>query len=151
MGGRVGAARGCPWREFWQNIWSVSNPPDLVALAKLHGRFDPEAYAFVSEGLRHAAKQRGDELTEGSGRHLSAEELVSGVLDLAAQRYGLLAVQVLRQWGLRRSEDIGEITFHLIECGIFGKQPSDSQADFDNGPAFGRVIRERVTERLAAD
>jgi len=126
----------------------MSSTPDLVALAKQHGTYQVEAYAFVGEGLRHASKEHARRVSV-STEHLAAEELIAGVLDLAASRYGLLARMVLRSWGLRRSEDIGQITFHLIDCGIFGKQPSDRLEDFDNGPDFAEVIEDRVAARLA--
>lgn len=123
---------------------------DLVAIAaEAGGRYAPEAYAFVGEGLRHAAQRLGREGKTGDDRHLRADELVQGVLELAAQRYGLLGRLLLRSWGLHRSEDIGAITFQLIEHGVFGKQPSDSQSDFADGPAFGHEIERLVRVRLA--
>ena len=36
-----------------------------------------------------------------------------------------MARQVLASWGVHRSEDVGAITFHLIEDGIFGKRDED--------------------------
>lgn len=129
--------------------------PDLSAIARKHGRFPVEAYAFVGEGLRHAAKRLGREDASGAGRHLTAKELVEGVLDLAASQFGMLARLVLRSWNLRRSEDIGAVTFHLIECGIFGKQPSDRLEDFEDGPGFATTLHElvasRVIEQLGGD
>jgi len=128
----------------------MSSTPDLLALARKHGRYEVEAYAFVGEGLRHAARLLGRGHEQGEDRHLTAHELVEGTLDLAAQRYGLLARLILRQWGLRRSEDIGEVTFHLIDCGIFGRRPSDRIEDFHGGPDFAEGIEQRVRQRLAA-
>ena len=126
---------------------------ELVALAKSYGRYEVEAYAFVGEGLRYAAKHFAKVDVEGDQRHLTAVELVEGVLRLAAERFGLMAEIVFHRWGIARSEDIGVITFHLIECGIFGKQPSDSLDDFNNGVDFGDTlrgyVRADVTEAVA--
>ena len=122
---------------------------ELVALAKSYGRYEVEAYAFVGEGLRHAAKHFAKIDAEGEQRHLTATELVEGVLRLAANRFGLLAETVFHNWGIARSEDIGVITFHLIECGIFGKQPSDSIDDFNNGVDFPETLRSYVLSDLA--
>jgi len=121
---------------------------DVEDLAERYGQYPPEAYVFVGEGLRHAAKRLGRDQAGGVARHLVAQELVEGVLELAASRYGLLGRQVLRGWNLRRSEDIGRVTFHLIEQGVFGKQPSDSEDDFATGPDFAEVIEGRVRSRL---
>jgi len=126
----------------------MSDLNDLLAIAQRHGAYDVEAYAFVGEGLRHAARHLGREEAEGADRHLDAMELVDGVLDLAAARFGLLARQVLRTWGLRRSEDVGAITFHLIEDGIFGKRDEDSLDDFRHGCDFDRELVAKTRRRL---
>ena len=122
--------------------------PDLHELASRTGKYDVEAFCFVSQGLRHAAKLFGKERSSGDERHLTALQLVDGTLDLAADRYGLLAELVLRRWGVRASEDIGAITFALIENHVFTKQPSDRLEDFYAGPEFADALRQRVVERL---
>lgn len=122
--------------------------PDLHELASRTGKYDVEAFCFVSQGLRHAAKLFGKERSSGDERHLTALQLVDGTLDLAADRYGLLAELVLRRWGVRASEDIGAITFALIENHVFTKQPSDRLEDFYAGPEFADALRQRVVERM---
>lgn len=122
--------------------------PDLHELAALHGRYDVEAFCFVSQGLRHAAKLHRSARKAGGSRHLNAGELVDGIIDLAAERFGLLADLVLRGWGVRSSEDVGTITFALIESNVFSKQPSDRIEDFYGGPDFAEVLAERVHRRL---
>lgn len=122
--------------------------PDLHDLAASQGRYDVEAFCFVSQGLRHAAKLFRKERAKGHERHLTAQQLVDGVIDLAAERYGLLAGLVLARWGLRCSEDVGNITFTLIENKVFAKQPSDRLEDFAGGPEFDGTLRSRVVERL---
>lgn len=122
--------------------------PDLHALAAAQGRYDVEAFCFVSQGLRHAAKLYRKEKRTGESRHLTAAELVEGVIDLAAERFGLLAGPVLQQWGVRGSEDVGNITFTLIDNKVFAKQPSDRLEDFLGGPVFAELLTERVRARL---
>jgi len=123
--------------------------PDLHELAALHARFDVEAFCFVSQGLRHAAKLHRSARKSGASRHLNAQQLVDGVIDLAADRFGLLAELVLRSWGVRTSEDVGVITFALIDSKVFSKQPSDRLEDFYGGPEFPLALSERVRARLA--
>ena len=99
--------------------------------------------------LRHAAKLYDKEREDGADRHLTALQLVEGALDLAVERYGLLAELVLRQWGLRGSDDVGAITFALIEHGVFTKQQSDRIEDFYGGPAFGPALADRARMALS--
>ncbi len=122
--------------------------PDLYELAAIHGRYDVEAFCFVSQGLRHAAKLHRQARKSAGSRHLNASQLVDGVIDLAAERFGLLAELVLRGWGVRSSEDVGSITFALIESKVFSKQPSDRIEDFYGGPDFTVALAERVHHRL---
>ena len=122
--------------------------PDIQALAKAAGGYAPEAIAFVGESLRHAARLFGKDAAEREDRHLKAGELVEGMLDLATCRFGLMAELVLREWGLKSAEDVGRITFVLIDAGVFSKQPSDNLADFAGGPDFGVTLTQRSRQRL---
>ena len=126
----------------------MSGMPDIEALAKAAGGYAPEAIAFVGESLRHAARLFGKENGEKENRHLTAPELVEGMLDLATTRFGLMAELVLREWGLKSAEDVGRITFALIEFGVFSKQPTDHIEDFSGGPDFGGVLTRRSRQRL---
>lgn len=126
----------------------MSGMPDIEALAKSAGGYAPEAIAFVGESLRHAARLFGKENGEKENRHLTAHELVEGMLDLATTRFGLMAELVLREWGVRSGEDVGRITFALIEVGVFSKQDSDRIEDFAGGPDFGGVLIRRSRQRL---
>ena len=57
----------------------------------------------------------------------------------------------LKEAILKSLEDIGEITFLLIEHGVFSKQPNDRLEDFVEGPAFGPTLAQRVHQRVMAD
>jgi uncharacterized repeat protein (TIGR04138 family) len=126
----------------------MSNTVKLSEIASQHGTYTAEAYALVAEGLHHSAELTGKTGKTGDARHLTAQELVAGVLHLAAERFGLLAAKVLGHWGVLRSEDLGNITYHLIEAGVFGQATNDRQGDFDHGPVFETTIRELVTRQL---
>jgi uncharacterized repeat protein (TIGR04138 family) len=126
----------------------MAGPPDIQELARLDGRFDAQAFGFIGEGLRHAAKLFGKDAPGCAERHLTAPQLVEGVLDLAVERYGMLSDLVLRSWGVKRSEDVGSITFLFIEHGIFSKQASDRLEDFAGGPAFGPELAVRARRRI---
>ncbi len=132
-------------------IAPMARIPNLQKLARQSGRYDAEAFSFVSQGLCHAARRLGKRGRSGSDRHLCARELVEGTLDLAADRFGLLAELVLRNWGLRCPEDIGDITWTLIDHGVFSKQPDDRIEDFVEGPAFGPALAQRVHQRVMTE
>ena len=89
-------------------------------------RYSREAYRFVQEGLEYTVQHRGRR------GHVTGQELLRGLRDLARERFGLMARTVLNQWGVRNTGDFGEIVFNLVEEQIMSKQDSDTREDFQN-------------------
>ena len=87
-------------------------------------RFDEQAYLFVLAALE-LCQQRLPER-----RHITGAELAVACRDLAMQRYGVIARMVLEHWGLRSTENIGDVVFTLVELGLLMSQPQDSKEDF---------------------
>ena len=98
----------------------------ILALVRKHERrFTAEAYAFVFEALDFTLRRRG-----GVRRHISGPEIMEGVRQLALETFGFLARDVLRRWGVRSTEDFGEIVFHLIADDLLQKTADDRKEDF---------------------
>ena len=74
----------------------------------------------------------GEEGEEGpvDSRHVSGQQLCTGMRDLAVRRWGLLAGTVLRRWGIRSTLDFGRIVYALIDAGMMSRTPDDSLDDF---------------------
>ena len=106
------------------------------------GRYPPEAFAFLHEGLNHAVQEvyRGQAGAEGQ-HHVSGQELCRGLRDLAIERWGLMAQAVLTKWNIRRTIDFGNMVYLLIEHHYMRKTDDDSIDDFrdvyDFQKAFG--------------
>ncbi len=101
-------------------------------------RYSVHAYEFVYAALGFTQQAMGRD-SGGSGepcRHLSGQELLEGIRRLAIERFGLLALPVMKQWGVHRTEDFGEIVFNLIECGQLRKTEEDTRSDFAGGYSF---------------
>jgi uncharacterized repeat protein (TIGR04138 family) len=43
-----------------------------------------------------------------------------------------MARTVLGHWGIHTTEDLGEIVFSMVECGVLIKQEEDRREDFRN-------------------
>lgn len=127
----------------------MARAQDLAEIARSDGRYDPEALRLVGAGLRRAAEKTGKDKADHPDRHLHARELVDGVLDLAAERWSLLATLLLREWGVNRMRDIGEITFLLIAHGVFSKRDEDRLEDFDLAEPIATRVQSLVEGRLA--
>lgn len=87
-------------------------------------RFHEHAYLFVLAALEFCQSR----LTER--RHIGGRELATACRDLALDRYGLLARQVLDHWGIRSTADIGDIVFTLVDLNLLISQSSDCREDF---------------------
>jgi uncharacterized repeat protein (TIGR04138 family) len=96
----------------------------LDLLQERHPRFHAKAYLFVLSALQSVMTGLD------RPRHISGAELVCGARDLALERFGPLARMVLEHWGIHSTEDVGDVVFALVECGVLVKQDDDRREDF---------------------
>lgn len=87
-------------------------------------RFHEHAYLFVLSALEFSQARLPER------RHIAGRELAVACRDLALERYGLMARLVLEHWGVRRTSDIGDMVFALVELGLLISQPNDSRDEF---------------------
>ncbi|MBN1846174.1 MAG: hypothetical protein JW810_10860 [Sedimentisphaerales bacterium] len=106
------------------------------------GRYPLEAVQFVREGLNFAVERfyPGRSTSEGP-RHVSGRQLCEALLELARNRWGLMAFSVLHNWNIRGTRDFGEIVFLLVDHGWMQKQPTDSIDDFDKVFDFAQLLQ----------
>jgi uncharacterized repeat protein (TIGR04138 family) len=116
----------------------------IVSVARTDGRYDPAAFFFVNEVVaaavkwlksgemkpRDVASSRGD--SDGVDFHISGYELLEAFRRLARERWGLMARTVLGNWGIRRTEDVGEIVFLMVddEKLEWKRRESDTKTEF---------------------
>ena len=116
----------------------MDSPVGLLAtiqdLAEERGVYRSDAYLFLLQAL----ERKLDSI--GKRRHISGAELLHGVKDLARERFGPLAKDVLNSWGVHSTLDFGHVVFHLVEAGVLKKTPDDSLADFIDQYDFRQVF-----------
>ncbi len=100
-------------------------------------RYRPEAYDFVRSALDFAANDLG---IQG---HLTGPQLLEGVSGLAIDLYGPMARTVLEHWGIRRTEDIGDIVFNMVGIGLLSKTETDTLEDFSRVYDFADVFDDK--------
>ncbi len=113
----------------------------IEALAARDGRYAADAFHFVFETLDYVLAHQDARLARSGGsappdRHVSVTQLLDGARAYAIDQFGPLARLVLERWGVRRTEDIGEIVFGLVESRLLNKQEHDRKTDFRNGFNF---------------
>lgn len=107
----------------------------LQTLLARDSRYTAESYAFVRAGLDYTVRRLD------KPRHISGHELLDGIREFALSEFGPMTKTVLNGWGIRRTEDVGEIVFNMVESGLLGKTEKDSRADFANGYDFDEAFR----------
>jgi len=111
-------------------------------------RFSRHAYYFVLDALDYTMSRLGKDQLTGEDRHVGGRELLHFIQDFAAEQFGPMAPIVFEQWGLRGSEDFGEIVFNLIDAELLSRRPTDSRLDFVDGFDFERTFSERYQRAL---
>lgn len=112
----------------------------LTGIVRRDPHYTLDAYQFVAEGVQYTVHSRKRAEKTGLARHVTGSELVHGITELAASRYGFLAADVFEYWRLKTGRDIGNIVYAMIGAGILAASPNDRIEDFDG-----------VTDDLAGD
>ena len=110
-------------------------------------RYAAAAYYFLYEALGYTQEKLGrrpDNENEAE-RHVTGQELIEGIRLYAQEQFGRLAPAVFRGWGLKGTEDFGEMVFNLVQANLMSKTESDTRRDFADGfnfdEAFDRPIK----------
>ncbi len=115
----------------------------IAYIAARDGRYEPAGFFFVNEAVASAVKwlkagemkpkdvsaSRGE---DGVNFHISGYELLEAFRRLARERWGCLARNVLDHWGIRCTEDVGEIVFLMVddEKLEWKRRESDTKEEF---------------------
>ena len=134
----------------------------ITDIARRDGRYKVDAYLFVQQTLAYSQLQRSHRQRRANRSvdpesprplesHLSGQELCEDVRRYAQELYGLMAKVVLNSWGVRKTGDLGEIVYRLIEIGEMTKSDTDQRSDFDNVYDFDVAFRARYEFTPLAD
>ncbi len=109
-------------------------------------RYAAEAYFFVRDGFDYARENSEDFIMNPDSRKqrpLSGAELARGLKDFALDEYGPMAAFTLAEWGIKTTNDFGEIVFNLVKIGFIAKNKGDARSDFDNVFDLQQALRSR--------
>ncbi len=103
----------------------------LADILREDPRYKIEAYEFVYEAIEYTKRQLMADRSARRVTHITPRQLVEGVRDMALERFGYLAADVLKRWGIRSGSDVGEIIFNLVATGDVELGPGERREDFD--------------------
>jgi uncharacterized repeat protein (TIGR04138 family) len=109
--------------------------PRILELCREDSRFAYEAYEFVCDAVTFTQTRLGrmanaHEEEAEDDHHVSGAELLRGTVELAIREFGMMAPVVFKQWGVRKTDDVGEIVFKLIKVQRLSKSDRDDPDDF---------------------
>ncbi|HEX3798487.1 MAG TPA: Minf_1886 family protein [Verrucomicrobiae bacterium] len=113
-------------------------------------RYHRDAYLFLRDALDHTRKMLEKEQkiekatskrTSQQEKHVSGQELLSGIRELALEMFGPMAMTVFEEWGIHNCQDFGAMVFIMVENRLLKKTEKDSRADFENGYDFFEAFR----------
>jgi uncharacterized repeat protein (TIGR04138 family) len=124
--------------------------PKLAAVVRDDPRYAYEAYEFIFDAIQMTQRVMGKEpLREGETvqkrHHVSGPELLEGVRQMALAEFGMLAKTVFRVWGVKQTDDWGNIVFNLIEADLMNKTSEDRLDDFHAVYDFETAFEYRIT------
>jgi uncharacterized repeat protein (TIGR04138 family) len=96
----------------------------LDDLLRRDDRYPIQAYGCVLAALNDTIRRLPQP------RHISGQELSHGFKCYAIDQFGPMANDVVSQWNLRSTEDIGIIVFNLIDVGLLSRDNDDRPEDF---------------------
>lgn len=108
----------------------------ILDICKRDARYTSQAYHFVHEALDYTMRRLGRQRQDGTKRHVSGQELVRGIREFALEQYGFLTRTVFESWGVKKTDDFGEIVFNMVDSGLLNRRETDSVDDFKNGYDF---------------
>ncbi len=106
-------------------------------------RYYPEAYGFVMEALSFSQKKFR------KSKHISGEELLTGIKALLLKKFGPMTLPVLKHWGIKATDDFGNIVYNLVENKVLAKDTQDHYDSFKNVYDFEEVFNKGYRKQLA--
>ena len=98
-------------------------------------RYKPGAYEFVMEALAYSQRKFKRQ------KHVPGPELLEGIKELLLIQFGPLTLTVLDYWGIKKTDDFGNVVFNLVNEQILSKDKNDQIDSFRNGYDFEEVFR----------
>ncbi|MFC1703577.1 Minf_1886 family protein [Candidatus Omnitrophota bacterium] len=115
-------------------------------IIKVDPRYKVDAYEFVMRALYYTQrklKKKG---------HVVGKDLLEGMRRLCLEEFGPMARTVIEHWGIKTTEDVGNIVFNMINKGVMSKTEEDSIDDFKNifdfKKAFDKTYKVQLERQL---
>ena len=115
----------------------------IDAICEKDARYKREVYEFIMEALSFTQKKFR------RPKHVTGEELLDGIKECLMEKFGPMTLFVLDQWGIKGTEDFGNIVFNLVHNKVLSKTEEDTLESFKNGFDFKQAFNIEYQQQLA--
>ena len=112
----------------------------IEEIVEKDNRYHPDAYEFTMNALNFTRQKLR------KSRHVSGQELLDGIREYGLQQFGLMTRTVFEHWGIKKTEDFGEIVFNMVEAGLMSKTDQDTKDDFKGRYDFREAFDTKINE-----
>lgn len=105
-------------------------------------RYKEASYVFTMEALSFTQKKYK------CSNHVSSDQMLDGIKELLLDKFGPMTMTVLEYWGIKRTEDFGNIIFNLVDNKVLSKTEEDDIGKFRDGYDFEEVFRRDYRKKL---
>ena len=106
-------------------------------------RYHVDSYEFVMEALSFAQRKFRNV------KHISGHEFLEGIKGLLIKKFGPMTIPVLNYWGVKKTEDFGNIVFNMEQYKIIARDSQDQYETFKDGYDFQEVFDKGYRKELA--
>ncbi|MBI3601737.1 MAG: hypothetical protein HY209_02425 [Candidatus Omnitrophica bacterium] len=116
---------------FYENVFVIFSLSDNIGLmneefyqivsriCQEDPRYPVDAYEFVMEALSFAQKKFQE------AKHINGQEFSEGIKGLLIKKFGPMTIAVLDYWGIKKTQDFGNIVYNLKQYKIIAKDQQD--------------------------
>ena len=112
-------------------------------IAQEDPRYHADSYEFVMEALSFAQNKFK------ASKHINGHQFLEGIRGLLLKKFGPMAIPVLNHWGIKKTEDFGNIVSNMEQYKIIAKDSQDQYETFKDGYDFQEVFDKGYRKALA--
>jgi uncharacterized repeat protein (TIGR04138 family) len=82
-------------------------------------------------------------------KHVSGRQFLEGIKALLLRKFGPMTLPILDYWGVKNTEDFGNIVYNLEKFKVIAKDEDDQYETFKDVYDFQKVFDEGYRKELA--
>jgi uncharacterized repeat protein (TIGR04138 family) len=114
----------------------------LSEICEQDQRYHLDAYLLVLDALSFTQKKFR------RPKHVTGKELLEGIKILLMDEFGPMTMLVLEHWGIKSTEDFGNIVFNLVNRRVLSKTEEDNLESFRDVYDFEKVFKRGYRQKL---